>query len=99
MFLPTGRYRAVLDATSAGTRDGAAELQVVLSGQLLARTPINPRPPTAPVEFDVRNRGGPTSGEVLTLIVPAGTASSIDVSGARIECLAPAGTDFFRLFR
>ena len=99
MFLASGHYRVRLDAAALNTTTTPAQVRVLITGFEVRRATIEPSKTSTTLEFDVRNNGGPTSGDYLNLDVTTGAATELRIDGADLELVEARGVDFFRLFR
>jgi hypothetical protein len=100
MWLPSGRYRIDLDVTSlpSSNNEPAAEIVVREERTLIGRFPIDARTRHAVVEFDVDNRGGPTSGEIVGIDVMALSAESIELDALTLTLVEARGIRPFQIF-
>jgi hypothetical protein len=103
MFLPSGRYRLEVDLAAeapSGSTDPVGELRVLQDGTgVVGRRIVVGGDNQPSMEFEIVNRGGPTSGASEVIDVIAGTATSIAVAGATLTLLDERGISPFQIFR
>jgi hypothetical protein len=99
--IPSGRYRIDLEfaATPAAADSSAGFVTLHVGSTQLSRIPLPAGMHHVAWEADVHNRGGPTSGDAVTLTVLPADTDVLEVSGMTLTQLRPEAIDPFRVFR
>jgi hypothetical protein len=104
MWVPSGRYRLDIDLSAVPRTDSGRDpqlAQVVVHGGTAPRKDlwIEAGKTRGTIELNVRNRGGPTSGDLLWIQVYPRDVESFELTGMTLTLLEQRRVDPFRIFR
>ncbi len=96
IFLPPGKYRAhiCLSTNDRTSQEPLATAEVSWGGTVLLKQDVSRAGPEFVASFDLKGKGGPTSGNATLVTVFAGNVSDVAVCGLTIERYGRLG--FFR---